>query len=219
MSLENRLSEESMGNIVENYGWTDAEGPYSCSYTLPKILSVLKQLGVYRVVDIGAGNGKLCYEASRAGFQVVGVEYDKAGVEVARSTYPAITFYKYGIQDDPALLLAQEKKFDAVVSTDVIEHLFSPHLLPLYAGEILKEEGYLVISTPYHGYLKNLAISILHKWDSHHTTLWHGGHIKFWSRSTISQLFRENGFNVIGFFGVGRMPFLWKSMIVVGQKT
>jgi hypothetical protein len=76
-----------------------------------------------------------------------------------------------------------------------------------------------VVSTPYHGYLKNLVISLLDKWDSHHTALWHGGHIKFWSQSTLTQLFSENGFTVCGFFGVGRVPFLWKSMIIVGQKV
>jgi hypothetical protein len=49
--------------------------------------------------------------------------------------------------------------------------------------------------------------------------LWHGGHIKFWSRATLSQLLRDNGFTVIDFSGVGRVPYLWKSMVLVAQKT
>jgi 2-polyprenyl-3-methyl-5-hydroxy-6-metoxy-1,4-benzoquinol methylase len=208
-----------MSNIAKNYGWTSAEGPQSCGYILPKILSILKQLGVQSVIDVGAGNGKLCFELARAGYRVAGVEYDKHGFEIARSSYPTINFYNHGVQEDPALLLEHENKFEAVVSTEVVEHLFSPHLLPRYARAVLKEGGFLVISTPYHGYVKNLAISILNKWDSHHTTLWHGGHIKFWSRATLSLLLRQNGFNVIRFYGVGRFPFLWKSMIIVGHKV
>jgi 2-polyprenyl-3-methyl-5-hydroxy-6-metoxy-1,4-benzoquinol methylase len=207
-----------MQNIVESYGWASSEGPQSCGYILPEIFSIVKQLKIRSIIDVGAGNGKLCFELLREGFRVAGVEYDRKGFEIAKFNCPSVNFYNYGVQDDPALILSHEDKFDAVVSTEVVEHLFSPHLLPVYAGALMTEGGFLIISTPYHGYLKNLAISILNKWDRHHTTLWHGGHIKFWSKATLTQLLRENGFKVIKFKGVGRFPFFWKSMIVVSQK-
>ena len=54
--------------------------------------------------------------------------------------------------------------------------------------------------------------------DSHFTALWDGGHIKFWSRRTLSLLLDECGFQIIDFEGAGRVPFLWKSMIVVATK-
>jgi 2-polyprenyl-3-methyl-5-hydroxy-6-metoxy-1,4-benzoquinol methylase len=216
--LSGAASESPGGWSVGNYGWSSAEAPCSCGYIFPGVLSILRRLGVRRVADLGAGNGRLCGELSLAGFQVVGVEQDGEGCDIARASYPSLKFYNHGLQDDPSLLLAGEEKFDAVVSTEVVEHLYSPHLLPRYAGALLNEGGYLVLSTPYHGYLKNLAIALLGKWDSHHTTLWHGGHVKFWSRATLSALLRENGFRVVGFSGVGRFPLLWKSMIVVGQR-
>jgi hypothetical protein len=50
--------------------------------------------------------------------------------------------------------------------------------------------------------------------DFHFTALWEGGHIKFWSRKTITQLLEEFGFQVIGFHGCGRVPYLWKSMLI-----
>jgi 2-polyprenyl-3-methyl-5-hydroxy-6-metoxy-1,4-benzoquinol methylase len=34
------------------------------------------------------------------------------------------------------------KKFDAVISSEVVEHLFSPHLLPLYAKAFLREPAF-----------------------------------------------------------------------------
>jgi 2-polyprenyl-3-methyl-5-hydroxy-6-metoxy-1,4-benzoquinol methylase len=148
----------------------------------------------------------------------VGVEYDAGGVEIAKCAYPEIPFYRFGVQDDPQKLLEYEKPFDAVVSTEVIEHLFSPHLLPRYAAATLKSGGFLIISTPYHGYIKNLALSVFDAWDKHHAPLWHGGHIKFWSRRTLARLLSDNGFEVIGFSGVGRVPYLWKSMVLVARK-
>jgi hypothetical protein len=67
-----------------------------------------------------------------------------------------------------------------------------------------------IISTPYHGYLKNLVLALGNKWDSHLTPLWDGGHIKLWSRKTLSQLLSEAGFHVVRFIGAGRLPFLEK---------
>ena len=42
--------------------------------------------------------------------------------------------------------------------------------------------------------------------------------IKLWSRKTLSQLLSETGFRVVRFIGAGRMPFLWKSMIMIAWK-
>ena len=98
------------------------------------------------------------------------------------------------------------------------DSLYSPHHLPQFAAPLLKDKGVLIITTPYHGYLKNLALSLFNKWDHHHTALWHGGHIKFWSKKTLSTLLADNGFELVAFSGVGRLPWLWKSMVIVAQK-
>jgi 2-polyprenyl-3-methyl-5-hydroxy-6-metoxy-1,4-benzoquinol methylase len=206
-------------NVVDTYGWASATGPQSCGYLAPAILALLDKLGAKRVLDLGSGNGTLCCEMARCGYSAVGLEYDKGGVDITRSAYPAIRFYNYGVQDDPAELLKQERPFDVVVSTEVIAHLYSPHLLPRYAARVLRDGGHLIVTTPYHGYLKNLVLSIFDKSDHHHTALWHGGHIKFWSRKTLSQVLSDNGFKVVAFSGVGRLPYLWKSMVVVAQKA
>ena len=206
--------------LVGNYGWSTAEGPESCGYVIPAVLAILRSLGVRSVVDLGCGNGQLCSQLGAAGFDAVGVDADQAGIAIARATHPHIHFYQSGFDGEPTQLLRAEGRpcFDAVVSTEVVEHLFSPHLLPLYAYGLLRDGGYLVLSTPYHGYLENLALSVFDKWDHHHTALWHGGHIKFWSVSTLGQLLESNGFTVTGFKGAGRLPLLWKSMIVIARR-
>jgi 2-polyprenyl-3-methyl-5-hydroxy-6-metoxy-1,4-benzoquinol methylase len=206
--------------LVSDYGWSTAEAPGSCGYVTPAVLAILRALGVHSVVDLGCGNGQLCAQLRAAGFDAVGVDADEAGIAIARATYPGIPFYQRGFDGDPAQLLHAEGRrcFDAVVSTEVIEHLFSPHLLPRYASGLLPADGYLVMSTPYHGYLKNLMLSVFNKWDHHHTALWHGGHIKFWSIRTLSQLLENSGFRVTRFQGAGRLPLLWKSMIITARR-
>lgn len=204
---------------VSTYGW-QATAPQSCNYVAPAVLAILRQLGANRVLDLGCGNGELCSQLAAVGHEVVGVEIDRDGVRIAREAHPAISFHNFGVHHDPELLLQQEgaRLFDAVVSTEVIEHLYAPHLLPAYAARVLVPGGHLVVSTPYHGYLKNLLLSVFDHWDQHHTALWHGGHIKFWSRTTLGQLLADGGFEVTGFCGVGRAPYLWKSMILTARR-
>lgn len=149
----------------------------------------------------------------------MGVEPDSAGIAIAREHCPDGRFYQLSVDDAPDVVLADYPEgFDVVVSTEVIEHLYAPRRLGLFASAVLRPQGCLVITTPYHGYLKNFAISLLGAWDRHADPLWDGGHIKLFSRRTLTRLLEEGGFRVINFGGVGRLPYLWKSMIVVAEK-
>ena len=108
-------------------------------------------------------------------------------------------------------------RFDAVVSSDVVEHLYRPADLGECARELLVPGGWLILGTPYHGYLKNLTLSVIDGWDAHHTVGWDGGHIKFFSVKTLSRLVIANGFEVQRFHYFGRAPWLWKNMICVAR--
>ena len=76
----------------------------------------------------------------------------------------------------------------------------------------------MVISTPYHGYWKNLAISILNGWDRHFEVEREGGHIKFFSKRTLTRMAQAAGFRALRFYGAGRLPWLWKSVILFAVK-
>jgi len=108
--------------------------------------------------------------------------------------------------------------FDAVVSLEVVEHLMQPRHLVARAYGALRPGGVLVMSTPYHGYLKNLALALTNGWDTHWHPLRDFGHVKFFSRKTLSQLVCEAGFSVRNFVRVGRIPPFACSMIVVAVK-
>jgi 2-polyprenyl-6-hydroxyphenyl methylase/3-demethylubiquinone-9 3-methyltransferase len=98
--------------------------------------------------------------------------------------------------------------FDIVISTEVVEHCYAPRAWAVFANAALRPGGIFICSTPYHGYLKNLVLALSGKLDAHFTALWDGGHIKFWSRSTLSQLLLEVGFSDPHFCGPGRLPLL-----------
>lgn len=205
-----------MAPTVDDYGWEDGSPPCSCDYLTPVIVEMTKSLGARSILDLGCGNGALCRELANQGLEVAGLEPDAKGLELCRRSIPKGTFYHMDLGGDPeAILQDHPEGFDLIISTEVVEHLFAPRQLPNFAAKVLGKDGRLLITTPYHGYLKNLALSVLNKWDKHHTPLWDGGHIKFWSPSTLDSLMAERAFVREGFRGVGRLPLLWKSMLLV----
>ena len=86
-------------------------------------------------------------------------------------------------------------------------------IVPSAASSKPAAEASSIVTTPYHGYLKNLTIALANKMDYHLSALWEGGHIKFESRRTLAILLREAGYHHLVFTGAGRIPYLWRHMV------
>lgn len=184
-----------------------------------KVLAIIAaRPGVRTICDLGCGNGYLAGQLGARGFTVVGVDASETYLEIARehNSRRGVTFVQGLIDANLARqLLAANGPFDLVVSSDVIEHLYDPLEFLKTALALLRPGGTAVIGTPYHGYLKNVAISVLGKWDVHHSVHWHGGHIKFFSVASLRNLMRLAGFSDPRFEYYGRVPGFWKNMIAV----
>ncbi|MCP5120782.1 MAG: class I SAM-dependent methyltransferase, partial [bacterium] len=189
--------------------YTDAEPTYAHGYIRAPVLAHLRQEPeTRRVLDAGCGNGSLAGEMHAMGFEVCGFDVSDSGIREARRAYPTARFEIASAYDDLRALFGVS--FDAAVSLEVIEHLYDPPAFLRRLAETLRPGGRLILSTPYHGYLKNLVISILNRNDEHYHPEVVGGHIKFWSRRTMGAALRRAGFVPRSFRGAGRLPFLWK---------
>jgi 2-polyprenyl-6-hydroxyphenyl methylase/3-demethylubiquinone-9 3-methyltransferase len=103
-----------------------------------------------------------------------------------------------------------------VLCMEVIEHVYFPHRLARTLFELCDPGALAIVSTPYHGYCKNLALSLVPgAWDRHHHPLSDHGHIKFWSERTLRSLLLQAGFTAVRFKRAGRIPALAKSLIAV----
>jgi SAM-dependent methyltransferase len=188
------------------------EAPSSHVYLAPAVLKFLRQSGARRVLDLGCGNGTFTARIANAGYDVVGIDASASGIRIASGLMPAGTFLEASLEHPlPQPLRGQ---FDAVTSVEVIEHLPKPGVLCERAREGLRPDGQFIVTTPYHGYLKNLALAVTGQLDGHWQAWRDGGHIKFFSRATVTDLIRREGFVVTGFVRVGRIPPLAKSMVV-----
>jgi 2-polyprenyl-6-hydroxyphenyl methylase/3-demethylubiquinone-9 3-methyltransferase len=208
-----------MEDEYHDYGFHNPLESHMHRHFLPKLLELS---GAYlkpgaRVLDVGCGNGFTAGEFLRRGCDVVGIDLSRTGIEVARKAFPGGRF-EILPGDDRILENLGCEPFDLVVSTEVIEHLYAPRAYVAGCFHALRSGGRFVCSTPYHGYLKNLAIALAGRTIAHATPLWDGGHIKLWDRQTLSHLLKETGFINLQFRGAGRLPFLWMTMLMSGDR-
>src|SRR5262249_24621081 len=80
--------------------------------------------------------------------------------------------------------------FPLVVSLEVIEHWINSRAFAKRFLALIAPTGLGILSTPYHGYWKNLVLALSGKMDAHFTSLWDCGRVKFWS---IKKLLEEVG--------------------------
>jgi 2-polyprenyl-3-methyl-5-hydroxy-6-metoxy-1,4-benzoquinol methylase len=198
------------------YGWDSKDPEEAHSYLYPAIEKLLLPLGGQgTILDCGCGNGSLTGKISRLGFNMVAIDASEDGIALAREAYPGIKFEIYSVYDDLRKIIAE---VDAVIATELIEHLYRPKLFCENVRKILRPGGLFILSTPYHGYWKNLALSLMNHWDQHFGVEKEGGHIKFFSPQTLAHLLTSCGFGNITFHNVGRVPWLWKSMVCRAEK-
>ena len=187
-------------------------------YILPGVEAALREQGIRppaRVFDLGCGNGSVAAHLATAGFQVSGIDPSEEGIAQAKAAYPGLDLRSGSAYDD---LAADFGTFPAVISLEVVEHLYYPRTYAAAIYDLLEPGGIAVISTPYHSYFKNLVLALTGQMDQHFTALVDHMHIKFWSTKTLTTLLVEAGLDVIEFKRVGRLPVLAKSMIAVARR-
>jgi 2-polyprenyl-6-hydroxyphenyl methylase/3-demethylubiquinone-9 3-methyltransferase len=180
------------------------------------MVKALRESCVRSVLDLGCGNGACSAALQSRGFAVTGCDISASGIAFARQAHPTIEFFEHDI----ALPLPPHcvRCYDAVVSLEVVEHLLRPRHLVASAYEALRPGGVFVMSTPFHGYWKNLALAIMNSFDDHWHPLRDFGHVKFFSRKTLLLLVREADFSIRDLIRVGRIPAFACSMIVFAVK-
>lgn len=174
---------------ISGYRYANEALSPSHDYLLPTVLKCLDGLNLptahKRLFELGCGNGSVAQVLAQRGWDITGIDPSEEGLAQARLSYPALKLQIGSAYDD---LAGQYGQFPLVLSLEVVEHVFAPRHYARTLYELVGGGGTAIISTPYHGYWKNLALAVSGRMDKHFTALWDNGHIKFWSVATLREL-------------------------------
>jgi 2-polyprenyl-3-methyl-5-hydroxy-6-metoxy-1,4-benzoquinol methylase len=192
-------------------------------YIIPELLKILKELDFKldsEILEVGCGQGDLIEILYHLGLNNIrGFDIQESIISLAKRNFPVISG-KFFQHDAYQLRLPGgiPQSYDLIIAMEIIEHLYSPEVFLDNAFNWLNKNGYLIITTPYHGYFKNLLIALTNKFDRHFNPLSGNPHVKFFSRKTLPLLLEKQRFKIIKFKGVGRIIYFWKSMLFIAIK-
>ena len=200
-----------------DYDWINNNTVHH-NYLIKSVENIIKieNTSNIELLDIGCGNVYLTQKISKFFKHSTGIDLSRTGIEKAQKLKSdKLEFKNIGLEE----IINQGKKFKFITSFEVIEHQYLPDDFLNQINKILTDDGKLLISTPYHGYFKNLLINLLGKHDYHYNPLWRHGHIKFFSIKTLTNLLKKCNLKVVKKKFSGRFYPISNSMIFLIKKS
>lgn len=159
-----------------------------------------------RVLEIGAGPGSITRLLKETkGCAVTAVEID---AEALPYLEPHCEQVFQRDLNDPAWLegLARPDGYEAIMATDVLEHLLDPWGTLAALKPLLAADGHVVISLPHAGHNAVIAALLSGNFRYHQWGLLDRTHIRFFGLQNIADLFINAGFAIIEADYIRRAP-------------
>ena len=206
-----------MNKKKNEYIWLHNMADNSFLYLFKTLNKIIKSEMIIKknLLDVGCGNGFLTKIIANNFENIHAIDSSTSAIEQAKKEYSGkIIFSKNNLDE-----LKSDKQFNCITLIEVIEHLYSPDKMLQDLNKISFKDTRIIISTPYHGFIKNLLIILTGKFNTHFSPLWENGHIKFFSKSTLVEICRRNGFIIEKIFYSGRFFPLSESIILIIKKA
>jgi ubiquinone/menaquinone biosynthesis C-methylase UbiE len=209
-----------MGNKIfyEKYWSRSGGSPAEFGFALEERKTLLRNAILalpkdQKVMDVGCGNGDFVEYLHELGFQAVGVDISIRALRKAQSLRTSGSYVGASLEEG---LPFANNSFGAIYCSEVLEHIFSVHSALSELNRILLFDGLLILTVPYHGVAKNMAIALF-GFERHYDP--NISHIRFFTRKSLASSLYRSGFKVVAFKGIGRWFPFWMSLCVVAKKV
>jgi 2-polyprenyl-3-methyl-5-hydroxy-6-metoxy-1,4-benzoquinol methylase len=167
---------------------------------------VLRFIGANKcVLDLGAGAGSITRPmVEQNGCHATAVELDETCIHELQSFCESVL--RLDLNDHGWREVLHDRRFDAIVFADVLEHLYDPWKALELAATLLSEDGFLVASIPNSSHAAILGCLFSGEFEYRDTGLLDRTHIRFFGVRDIENLFRNAGLKIVDFAYVLRNP-------------
>lgn len=165
-----------------------------------------------KVLDVGCGNGDATRRIASLGHECTGVDIALDAIEFARVQNPEL---RYEVVDADGKIPFEASSFDAIYCAEVIEHIYNVQNFLRDIARVMKPDGIALISTPYHGLLKNLMITLTN-FEKHFDPT--SPHIRFFTPLTLETMMNAAGLYPVAMFYLGRFRPFSKNMVMLAQR-
>ncbi len=177
---------------------------------------LLRQVGSgLKVLDVGCGYGQNGAEMMKKNNTVFGVDLSPLAVEKAkkRLTFAAVADFSRPETIPEAI---RREKFDLVIFSDILEHVYDPLLLIRNAVPLMKENATLLVSVPnIANWLTRLRL-LFGTWDYTVSGMMDRTHIRFFTLKSIKRLITAAGFDVVQVYAT---PYFLRGLIGIKARN
>lgn len=147
------------------------------------------------VLDVGCGTGALSQAIQMKGYDVWGIELNSEASEIARSRIN--TLISADITDITRIKsIIGKQKFDYIVFSDVLEHIYDPFSLIKEYMSFLKDGGSVVVSVPNVLTWTNRIKFLFGVFRYQDTGIMDRTHVRFFTLGTLKELVRAVGLEI-----------------------
>ncbi len=169
---------------------------------------------VITVLDVGCGGGALSDEIKKKGYIVWGIENNKnAALKAAKRIHKVIN---HDLTDYSVIKSEiKNQKFDYIILSDVLEHVYDPFSVLREYMTFLKDHGFLLVSVPNTVVWTNRISFLLGYFDYSDTGVMDRTHIRFFTFKTIINLVKVAGCSIVK---VDYTPYFIRVLLPVIKK-
>lgn len=166
------------------------------------------------ILDFGCGKGEIvgAMRELNPGSKYSGVDVSATAIDYASKKYPDVAFRK--IEDGGRLPFA-DNSFDFIFTSEVIEHVYDTENAFREMARVLRPGGQLLLTTPYHGFVKNIILALV-GFDKHFNPT--GAHVRFFSKKTLARCLSAVALLPVKWGYYGRFYPVSHSIFVIAEK-